>query len=216
MIEQHMAVDPRTLQKTIGPSGIGTDCYHCLGCMIAQEPKLESNEDRWLTYIGKAVHEQLAKAAEYDNQVRGRPRWLVEERVRPGLILDDPLEGNADAYDLDEDRVIDWKVVGDNTLNKVSHGYVSPTYLKQIDTYGLGFEEAGYPVKDTTIMFLPRNRFRLREGIPVHRPYNRQNALNALRRANDIALLGKEHGWDHVLPRLKRDPQCYDCPRYAR
>lgn len=216
LIERHMEVDPRTLQKTIGPSGIGTECFHCLGCMLAQEPKLETVEDRWLTYIGKAVHEQLAAAAMYDNNKLATPRWLVEHRVRPGLIGSVPLEGNADLFDLDENRVIDWKIVGDNTLAKVRQGRVEPTYLKQIDTYGLGFEHAGYDVKNTTIMFLPRNRFRLREGIAVHRPYDRENALAALKRANDIHILLLTHGADYVLPRLKRAPGCYDCVRYPR
>lgn len=216
LIEQHMAADPRTLQTAIGPSGVGTDCFHCLGAMIAEEPSLETNEDRWLTYIGKAVHEQLAKAAELANTRLEVPRWLVEHRVRPGMILDRPLEGNADCYDRDEGRVIDWKVVGDATLAKVRRGLVSPTYLRQIDTYGLGFENEGYEVNHTTIMFLPRNRYRLREGIAVHRPYDQENALATLKRANDIATLLRDRGADYVLPRLKRDPNCLDCPRFAR
>jgi hypothetical protein len=217
MVERYIDNDPRTLQTAIGPSGAGSTCYHCLGAMIAEEPRLETSEDRWLSFIGKAVHDHLAKACEFDNAGAENPgRWLVEQRVRPGMILDQPLEGNSDCFDTWEGRVIDWKVVGDRTLNDVRQGYVSDTYLNQADLYGLGFEGLGWKVTNTTIMFLPRNRYRLREGIPVHRPYNRMNAVASLKRCNDIAALLREHGAAYVLPRLKRDPSCKDCPRYAR
>lgn len=214
--EQYMAVDPRTLQTAPGPSGLGTDCYHCLGALLAREPKIEEPGDGWLTFIGKCVHEGMARACEYDNQQRGTPRWLIEQRVTVGTVGDETIEGNSDAYDLEDDGVVDWKITGANTIARVRRYGPSMVYLRQVHLYGLGMKNAGLNPRWVNIMFLPREDRRMRGGILVRMPWEEEIALATLKRADDIARLGKEHGWDYVLPRLKRDPHCFDCVRYAR
>lgn len=216
MIERHIDAAPRTLQTAPGPSGLGTDCYHCLGALLAREPKMETAKDRWLTFIGQCVHEGLANACHADNTARTSPRWLVEQRVQVGHVGTDMIEGNSDAYDLDDDSVVDWKVVGNKTLATVARYGASATYLRQVDLYGLGMKNAGHTPKWTNIMFLPREKYRIREGILVRRPWDEANAHATLKRANDIIALLAEHGIDYVLPRLKRLPGCRDCERYAR
>lgn len=219
IIEQHISEDPRTLQTAPGPSGLGTPCYHCLGCLIAREPRMEAPEDRWLSWIGKCVHEGLAKAAEAHNlrQPKDAPlRFLVEERLVIGRVGDELIEGSSDIYDTAHDRVVDWKVVGDATLRDVALHGPPPGYVGQQDLYCKGWADLGAPVRGWTLVFLPRNKYRMRAGITVHRDYSPANAAAILKRANDIAALLSERGPDYVIPRLKRDPSCRTCPKYPR
>jgi hypothetical protein len=214
IIEDDIAGDERTLQRRIGPSGLGTLCYHCLGAMIAEIPKKEDLADRWLTFIGRCVHTGLEKALKRRNRKLGYERFLPEHKTFVGNVGDIKVTGTTDFYDTEENVVGDWKIVGRNTLNKVRRGQVSPTYLNQIDLYGLGMKLEGRKPERTCIMFLPRELFRIREGIAVIRPWNEQAALDCLKRANDIKKLIDEHGAEYVIPRLKRMPDCWDCSRY--
>lgn len=211
LLEDYIGGDERSQQKRIGPSGLGTDCYHCLACMIMELPKKESIADRWLTFIGTCVHAGAEKAIKARNLKLGRQRYLPEHKVTVGNIGDITVTGTTDVYDLDKATVVDWKVVGKNTLTKARRGDVSLTYLRQINLYGLGLENQGYRVEKTCIMFLPRDMFHLRDGLAVIRDYDRQDALDCLKRANDIKKLMDEHGMGQVISRLKRAPGCYDC-----
>lgn len=215
MIEDYWVNDPRTLQKAIGPSGLGTDCFHCLGAMLAQEPKVESPEDGWRSFVGKCVHEGLAKAAARYNRVH-TDRFLIEERVHVGRIGTLEVHGNADVFDTWTSRVIDWKVTGNKTIASVKEGRWPPTYTGQADIYGYGFEELGMNVEGTTILFLPLEKWYMRQGAVIHRPYDRANAEACLKRARDIQELLDTRGPAYVLPRLKRKAGCYTCPKYAR
>jgi hypothetical protein len=215
IIEDDIAGDERTQQKRIGPSGLGTLCYHCLGCMIAEVPKKESVADRWLTFIGRCVHTGLEKALVRRNRKLGFERFLPEHKVFVGNVGDIRVTGTTDFYDTVEHVVGDWKVVGKNTLNKVRRGDVSETYLGQADLYGLGLSMEGLEPEKTCIMFLPRDLFHVREGVAVIRDWDKANALACLKRANDIKALMDLHGTENVIRQLKRKPGCYDCPRYA-
>jgi hypothetical protein len=220
MIQEDIDNDERTLQIEMGPSGLGTPCYHCLGAGLALEPKVEDPEARWLSYIGKCVHTGLQKAAERQNAkytAQGlETRWLTEQRVVVGDVGPRSVEGNSDVYDMLKDVVVDWKVVGNKTLEYVRRYGASEVYKRQIQLYGRGFEELGLQPKKVCIVFLPREKFKMRDGFVYFEDYDPRSAEETLKRANDIWDLGMKHGWDYVLPRLKREKGCRDCTKYAR
>ena len=57
IIEDHITNQPRSLQKEIGPSELGTDCLHCLAARLAGWEKRQSAA--WLPFIGTCVHERF-------------------------------------------------------------------------------------------------------------------------------------------------------------
>lgn len=219
LIEEAETRDPRSLQKEIGPSGIGEECIHCLGCMIAQLPKNEVPEPgkpsyAWARRKGKQMHKYMEELLEEQNRAFGDQRWLLEQRVMVGKILDKEVWGSADCFDTKDLVVSDWKMVGESTRLKVAKGIVEPKYLIQPNLYGQGFVNAGYQVKGTLLLFFPIERNDLKYSIPVFRPFEPDVAEKAMKRANDIASLIQERGVDYVIPRLRRKEGCLDCKRY--
>lgn len=204
-IEDRILNDPRTLQRRIGPSGIGTECDRCLGHMLAQTPKREGVS--WLATIGKAVHAWLADEVFPDSDVH-RP----EERVSVGHIGDVIIDGSSDLYT--EETVIDWKVVGATTQKGVKAVGASGVYRSQVHLYGRGWRRAGFPVRQVIIIYLPRDKNSLDHALPWVEDYDENVALAALARADAIAKAGASLGWPTLLPRLRKLPGCLDCSRY--
>lgn len=212
-IEHAAANKPRNLQRHIGPSGIGNPCNRCLGYALAEVPE-KPGESQWLQLQGTAMHTELEHIFEARDAV-DPGRWMTEQRLLVGAILGKDLSGSADLFDRWYGFSIDWKLVGDNTLGKVRKGTASETYIKQGHTYGKGHEDAGRKVNQIVIAFLPRNARSIYEAAWKTFPYDRSIAEASLKRANDIASLGEQHGWFAVLSRLSRYEDCYDC-KYNR
>ncbi|NBR79837.1 MAG: hypothetical protein EBT71_07365, partial [Alphaproteobacteria bacterium] len=68
------------------------------------------------------------------------------------------IPGTVDLYSKKHAAVIDYKVVGESTLQKVRAGRVSSQYTVQVQLYGLGLQQQGHKVTTVAIMFLPRNK----------------------------------------------------------
>lgn len=212
LVEESMASDERTLQKRIGPSSLGNDCWHCLACEIAEIPKEEDPQQIWNQWIGKAAHdrmEQLLKAADPMQKL-----YIPERRVLVGHVGDMEIWGSADCFDIPKKVVIDWKFPGEKTLNWVKKGNLNPKYKVQPHMYGLGYERLGYEVEMTLVLFMPRDARTVREAFPVYQKYDRTIADRALEHANNLWNLMKRDGVQYVIPRLKRQPGCFDCKRY--
>ncbi|NUP75335.1 MAG: hypothetical protein HOQ07_11915, partial [Sinomonas sp.] len=58
LIEHGILNQPRSLQRTIGPSEIGNPCDHCLAAKLAGWDETE-NDVPWLPFVGTAVHAAL-------------------------------------------------------------------------------------------------------------------------------------------------------------
>lgn len=152
----------RSLQKFIGPSEVGTPCLRELGNKLAgTEPC--NDPDPWFAIIGTSVHDWLAFSLDqYQREVLGRTgenrRWLIENRVD---ISHDKFgtSGSTDLYDVDEQRVVDYKVVGNKSLTKYRVHGPTPTYKVQTHTYGKGWRQRGFPVREVALVFLPRSNF---------------------------------------------------------
>src|SRR5688500_19659658 len=60
---------PRSLQKHIGPSQVGTSCDRQLAYRLNHTPETRSFMDPWPSIVGTAVHAWIADALEIQNQL---------------------------------------------------------------------------------------------------------------------------------------------------
>jgi hypothetical protein len=74
-----------------------------------------------------------------------------------GVRADLLISGTSDVFDLRTGTVIDWKTMGDTAKRKLATDGPSHGYEVQIQTYGLGYYRAGFPVRKVALMFLPRS-----------------------------------------------------------
>lgn len=224
VIEEHIRTQPRSLQTTIGPSEIGTECDHCLAAKIAGWPQNDSVD--WLPFIGTAVHARLdhifTELGASTNAVHnGGLRWVAEMRLLVGTIGGVEVWGSNDLVDFITGLIVDWKVVGKTTLDDVRRHGPSTVYRVQQHLYAKGWNDAGRRIDHVAIAYLPRNAVSLDHAHWWTEPYDQQIALDALDRANyyatQISALTSisaevRDAWITALP---RHPRCYDCPRFA-
>lgn len=195
MVREYDASRPRSMQKHLGPSEIGAPCDRQLAMKLAGLPEINQVADPWFPIVGSAVHEWMAKMAEWYNDVYlGRahdPRFIVENRVkaeaRDGGYT---TSGSTDLYDVDYKRVVDWKIVGTTTMRKIEKGdapreRIGDQYYVQGMTYGKGWVQAGYEVKSVLIAFLPRSNF-LNKMKLVEMPFDPEAADRAQARVAAI------------------------------
>lgn len=173
---------PRSLQRAIGPSELGTPCTRRLAYRVIDwQPKPNSDTDPWAATIGTSVHAWMAETYAAENaKLAGTPahdRYLIEHRVTlPGGIT-----GSCDLYDRDSCSVVDWKVVGLDRLKGYRKNGPGPQYKVQAHLYGLGLQLAGEQPREVAIVFLPRGG-RI-DGLHVWaEPYNPAVAVDAIKR----------------------------------
>lgn len=160
---------PRSQQKHLGPSEIGAPCTRQLAMKLAGVEPCNETADPWFPIIGTAVHAWLATALDWYQYNRlgctpDAPRFIIEQRVHADSEGGYSTSGSTDVYDTLHDRVVDWKIVGKNTMNKVEKGQTpeekaGPQYHVQGMTYGKGWAQRGFQVKSVMIAFLPRSNF---------------------------------------------------------
>lgn len=159
---------PRSMQKALGPSELGTPCQQQIARKLLGAPRRPITAPTWAPFQGTAVHASMEEVVGWWNTQLGRQRWLAEDRLQvdPGLPGIDPIEGNGDAYDLDHQMVVDWKHVGKTALNKLCTAkrlgkppkeQVSQEYRIQAHLYGLGHAKKGRPVKYVRLVLLARD-----------------------------------------------------------
>lgn len=223
IIENGIRQQPRSQQKLIGPSEIGTDCDHCLAAKLAGWEETE-RDVAWLPFIGTAVHAELAGIFETDNARAStagrRPRWRVEQRVEVGTIGGHHISGTCDLYDTATGTVLDWKIVGAQTL-RTAKAAPKPVYRIQGQLYGLGQKNAGHTPRKVAIAHLPRNAVSLAHAVIHVEDYDPAIAHQALERANRIhanlttlAAISDEIR-DSWITSQERAPGCFSCPRYT-
>lgn len=191
IVRTYDASRPRSLQKHLGPSEIGAPCARQIAYKLAGLPEVNEVADPWFPIIGTSVHAFLATAVEwYNDEVLGRkanPRFLVENRVKVDAALKGhyATSGSTDVYDVDEKRVVDWKIVGTTTMRKVQKSGSPEQYKVQANTYGRGWEQAGYEVRELLIAYLPRSNFLDKMYLDCL-PYEPQLAIEAQARVGGI------------------------------
>lgn len=193
MVRGYDASRPRSLQKHLGPSEIGSGCDRQIAYKLANRPEVNETADPWFPVIGTAVHAWLADAIWWYNTEIGRadnPRFLVENRVKvQSRASGYNTSGHTDVYDMDFKRVIDWKIVGTTTMRKVTKEHGDPQqYVVQANTYGEGWVQAGYEVRELLICYLPRSNFLNKMHISSL-PFTPELAHKALARVGAIEQL---------------------------
>lgn len=184
VIDDAITNHPRSLQKTIGPSEIGTECDHCLAAKLAGWDQVRDGGP-WLPTVGTAVHswiEDVAfKRAALD--AHGRPRYLMERKVAVGIIGGVEITGSTDLVDLVRGMTWDWKIVGATTLRSAKTG-PSLRYKVQQMLYARGWRRLGILITHVGIAYLPRNEMSLRKAVLWTAEYDESVAVAALERAD--------------------------------
>lgn len=210
---------PRSLQKAIGPSGVGTPCDRRLALDLLGATTHNTGQDKWASTVGTAVHAWLADAFTADNaQLAGQglaPRWLVEQRVtiRTGL------SGSCDLYDLWTHTAVDWKNLGVGSLRKYrTANDPGQQYRWQLHLYGRGWANAGLPVRTVMLVGLPRSG-QLRDTWTWDEPYDPTVAQQALDRMDGLLVAMNAADVDTHPERMRalsRDTSMCDwCPFYT-
>lgn len=181
-----MKEHPRSQQKIIGPSEIGTECSRALLYKLAQAPEPPQPPGRgWKPQVGTACHTQQEEWFSTITTPNGTTPadWETEQKVAVGSVGRDTIHGHTDLY-AKSGAVIDHKFVGEWKLKKVkAEREAGQLYRVQAHTYGKGWEDDGFPVHIVMIVFHPRDG-ELTDSYYWWEPYNRQIALDALARAN--------------------------------
>lgn len=197
-IEAAIDNDPRSLQRAIGPSELGTPCDACLVLKLAGVEEKRSG-GAWLPTVGKAVHQWLEDVFLGVNEQLGRTRFLVEARVAVGSVAGVEVTGSSDLFDLDTGTVTDWKITGDATQKKVKAAGDSLVYNRQKHLYGRGFARRGLTVTTVQTAYLPRNKPSLRDAVIVPEPYDEAIAAATVARADKFASWTRAIGLERVL-----------------
>lgn len=205
--------NPRSKQLALGPSEIGDPCDRRIGYRIAGIPACNTDFDPWAAIVGTALHGWLDKAVTAWTQEQSTKDWLSET-----TLVSEFIEGHSDLYSVDHQAVIDWKSAGPDVMKKVKRNGPSPGYQIQTHIYGSLFEQAGYPVRKVSLVFLPRAGW-LRDMFVWSADYDRAVAQQAMQRVFDIAqkivsldILNQSHMWEQVDPVFSNS--CGFCPFY--
>lgn len=201
---------PRSLQTAIGPSELGITCTVALLHKLNGDPEPQRNDVPWRPTVGTGVHAWLEDAFDAEGTRRGGDplRWLTERRLTVGSIAGTDVTGSCDLFDLQEQVVIDHKVVSPNSLRKYRSQGPSQQYRVQAHLYGKGWEDAGVRPHLVAICFLPAAGD-LTDAYLWAEPYRRGIAEHALTRANQLAMEIAVHGIDQALAQHINDP-CED------
>lgn len=213
---------PRSQQKVIGPSEIGTPCSHCLAAKLAGWEESEQHIP-WIPFIGTAVHAELAGIFETANEQSvksgGARRWKVEQRVYVGMIGNLSITGTCDLFDTATGTVLDWKTASASVLTAVKKG-PKPVNRIQAHLYGLGWQNAGHHVETVSIAHLPRSSMSINDAVLWQEPFDPTIAHAALERANRIhanlttlAAISDDIR-DSWITSQDRAEGCFSCPRY--
>lgn len=186
VIEDAITNHPRSLQKSIGPSEIGTECDHCLAAKLAGWDQVRDGSP-WLPTVGTAVHTWLEECAfrRVMLDAFNRPRYLMERKVAVGMIGGVEITGSTDLVDLVRGMTWDWKIVGITTLKSAK---VSPSrrYIVQQMLYAHGWRRLGVLITHVGIAYLPRNEVSLRKAVLWTAEFDESIVLEALARANQV------------------------------
>jgi hypothetical protein len=177
---------PRSRQVALGPSELGTPCQRQIAYKLAGTAKRPITAPEWAPLQGTAMHTLMESALHWENQILGRERWIIEQRVH----IDDEIAGNGDAFDTDHNMVVDWKYVGTTALDKLRAAkraekppaeQVSPEYRVQAHLYGYGHERAGRTVTFVRLVLLARS-WKYDDSDEWTEPYQPDIALAAVDR----------------------------------
>lgn len=209
VLTRMQAPSARSLQMAIGPSNVGDACDRCLGVAMAVKISARhKKEDRFnlLAWQGTAYHKGF-------EDLVGAANWKgisTEKRVSIGKVKGyGKVSGSIDLYSEKDGSVGDYKFRYKDNIRRMKAAGVPPIqYRRQVHLYGYGVEMEGLPIEEVCLLFIPRDSMDVREIWPFIEPYDRQIALDAIKRAE---LIWKKFVVPGKLELLKSDRHCYSC-----
>lgn len=209
IVSTHSANAPRSQQKRIGLSEVGEVCARKTAYKLLDWQKTNPLTDPWASISGTAIHAWLADAfGQYPGQ------YLVEHFVK----ADEERSGTADLFDIERKMVIDHKCVGATGMKSRKKDGMTHQQRVQINLYGMGIEnEFGIgSVEKVALAFYPLGG-RLDGLHTIVEPYNRQVAVDAIKRLEDTQVLiwqldpeENPQAWD-LIPKTPTKA-CTYCP----
>lgn len=196
---------PRSAQRALGPSQLGTPCGRELTWLLAGRREPRHPYGGWQAAVGTAVHAWLEGAFTAENRRLGDTRYVLEARVMVGEYAGRRVWGTGDLYDLDTGTVVDWKTASPSSLRR-HRDVLGPQYDAQRHLYGRGFALLGLPVREVVDVFLPRDG-NLTAAYAHRAPYDEPVA---------VAALGRAESAQHALDAVGGDPEAVpadDCGR---
>ena len=182
--------DNRSAQKTLGPSEAGSPCDRQIAMKLMGIAPVNPQEG-WAPFVGTAVHVELAKMFEWANG-SGSGRYVTEMPLTFGSGV--VPRGTSDLLDRVLFMIMDHKLMGRWSLDKLIQNGPSETYRVQGQIYALGAVLAGEKVKEVAIIGWPRQESSL-DKLYVHvEPFDRKLAEAALKRVENIAASVQQYG----------------------
>lgn len=209
----------RSLQVEIGVSEIGMSCQRCVARKMAEYEK-SAKVSSFRTTVGRYFHEGVA--TELERKYEGTGALVIEQKLHVHTYKGWVLRGSCDVFAPNEGHgmVLDWKLVGDDTLNKMRKAFDNgegpkQQYFIQGQLYGLGWELAGYHPEEVCIFFAPANKGDLRRYHVAFRfPYDRMVAARALANVEAMIDEAEVKGWEAVVRSKEAEHGCLSCPQY--
>jgi hypothetical protein len=206
--ESHSA---RSVQKSIGPSELGSLCDRKIAYRLAGVPEANWWSDPLPAIVGTAVHAWLEKAVNRFQEVHFMERWKTELTVQP----DPMVTGHMDLYDSEIQAVIDWKTVSPTKLKAWKADGPPEHYKDQVNLYGRGAVNAGAQVAKVVLVAVPRSGW-LRDmqiWVDDYRPERAQAALDRMYKiAGTLIDMGEDLSFE-AIPAAPSG-ECAFCPWY--
>jgi hypothetical protein len=217
IVVDYAAHAPRSLQKALGPSEIGTPCDRQVVGKLADIEPTNHIVDPWPSIVGTALHTWFAGAFSWDNERSGYFRWLCEFRVHPHP--DHP--GTGDLYDFYQTAVVDHKNLGDTPMAYLRNVGMPIRYLIQLLAYARGFRLMGLPVIRVVLVAWPRTKSSLDTTYVYEIPLTPEHdtmldaAFERMRVRKVFAELVRQGvlTLNDIVP-TPSDEECYHCPFY--
>lgn len=146
-IELGMRTAERSLQTTIGASGVGHPCDRRLVYAINAVPPCNFSDPMRLA-VGIGVHHVVETI--HNRLDRGSGRFLTEV---PVTYRGTP--GQIDLVDRYLSALYDWKTTGKARLATYKKNGIPANYRVQIQIYAAGLALVGHEVKHLAVTFLP-------------------------------------------------------------
>ena len=145
---------PRPQQVHLGPSEIGSECDREVAGKLAGLEATNHVTDPWPSVVGTAVHAWMEEAFTADG-----PRWLTERKVTPAPdapARENGHTGTADLFDLRTATLIDHKILGRSTHDKLVRHGPPAHYRARLLLFARGYQLAGVPVRRVALAAWPR------------------------------------------------------------
>lgn len=201
---------PRSLQRSIGPSEVGSPCRRRLAYKLLGATPVNVGGDPFASWAGTQMHEGMEVAMTLANAGEPDIRWVTESRVH----VTDTLAGSADLIDRKLLAVVDHKFVGKTSHDRARRHGPSEQYRIQANLYAHGLRKEGVPIEHVVIAYWLRTGFKTSDLHVWAEPYNEQVALDALAALDALRALVDTTGWNAlaILPAV--DAHCTFCPMW--